>query len=181
MTSTRRDGLLLGYGVDLCEAKPCGGAWNLSQKQDVERPREANRDGRAFLPAGGLHAKHSQEKGERHLHACVRMYHKQIDAGRHFLHEHSWSADLWYDPEVKILSGREGVYLVKGPTCKWEMQAEELQGLQGKGYVRKKTGWLANSAALAERLAEQCGNATGVWLRCPSRRWKSKRCRSVPA
>ena len=107
-----------------------------------------------------------REKGERHLHACIRMYHKQIDAGRHFLHEHPWSTDSWYYPEVKALSEKQGVYLVKGPTCKWEMQAEDPQGLQGKGYVRKETGWLTNSAALAESLAEQCSNETGdLWHR----------------
>ncbi|CAE7854404.1 GIP [Symbiodinium necroappetens] len=161
------------------------GAWDLSQKQDVEELEKLIETEEPYLLTGGPPCeafsrlqdinmpkvtpevrRMRREKGERHLHACIRMYHKQIDAGRHFLHEHPWSADSWYDPEVKALSSREGVYLVKGPACKWEMQAEELQGLQGKGYVRKETGWLTNSAVLAERLAEPCGNETGgLWHR----------------
>ena len=38
-------------------------------------------------------------EGKRHLHTCVKLYHKQHDAGRFFLHKHPATAKSWEDDE----------------------------------------------------------------------------------
>ena len=88
------------------------------------------------------------EKALEHLHNSCRVYRKQLDAGRLFLHEAPWNATSWKDPEVKELTDRPDTYLVRGPMCRWEM-ATDRRGLEGTGHVRKETGWLTNSRELA--------------------------------
>lgn len=40
------------------------------------------------------------------------MYNRQIDEGRHMLHEHSHGAASWNEPEVQRLLARPGTYVL---------------------------------------------------------------------
>ena len=96
-----------------------------------------------------------QERGELHLNRALEMYEKQYDNGGLFLHEHPWTARSWKHPRLADLARRHGVYIVKGPMCNYHMMSEDAQG---PGLVRKDTGWMTNSARLAERLVGVCAN-----------------------
>ena len=179
-----RLGLLPGYAVDLCETKPNSEEhWDLSREEDrkeleelidAEEPRllTGGPPCEAFSRLQALNQKRvspevrkkRREQGEQHLHLSIKMYRKQMEKGRYFLHEHPWSADSWYDEEVKALAEDERVYVVKGPMCKWEMKANDVAG--NEGYVRKETGWMTNSPVLAEILQGECSNKQGgLWHR----------------
>ena len=96
-----------------------------------------------------------------HLHTACDAYEVQLNAGRYFLHEAPWSASSWNDERVERIASRDDVYTVRGPMCKWGMQATDRRGLQGNGYVRKETGWMTNHPGLAELLQTECTNETG--------------------
>ena len=89
-----------------------------------------------------------------HLHTACDAYEVQLNAGRYFLHEAPWPASSWNDERVERIASRDDVYTVRGPMCKWGMQATDRRGLQGNGYVRKETGWMTNHPGLAELLQQ---------------------------
>ena len=72
--------------------------------------------------------------------------------GPKFLHEAPWAATSWKDEKVEALAEEDGVFVVKGPMCRWQMMATDRRGLQGTGYVRKETGWMTNDEGLARVL-----------------------------
>lgn len=100
-----------------------------------------------------------REIGRSRLKVACRMYGKQLQKGRYFLHEHPWAADSWQEPCVKEIAQRGDVFVVKGPMCKWGMTAIDSNGQQG--YVRKETGWMTNSPVLARVLEGTCSNNLG--------------------
>ena len=55
------------------------------------------------------------------------------------------------------LMAEPDVYTVKGPMCRWSMQAVDPKTKEA-GYVRKETGWVTNHPGLAERLKGVCSN-----------------------
>ena len=99
------------------------------------------------------------EEGELHLDRAITMYHDQINRGGFMLHEHPWGASSWKHPRMRELMEQEGMYLVKGPQCTWDMMSQDHEG---PGLVRKETGWLTNSPELAAALSSTCTNVTGT-------------------
>jgi hypothetical protein len=169
-----------GFAVDLTEQKPDGSYWDLTKSEDVKEVERIVEDDKPELLTGSppCHMfsqlqniswhKISPEVREKrmtearhHLHVSCKMYRKQHDAGRTFLHEAPWGASSWKDPEVQAILALPGVKLVRGPMCRWHMMATDKRGLQGTGYVRKETGWLTNDEDLAELLQGECTNKTG--------------------
>lgn len=101
-------------------------------------------------------------EGRLHLEVAVDAYHRQIDNGRYFLHEHPKPSASWNEPCIQDLAGRDDVFVVQSPMCYWRMLAEDMQGV---GHVRKETQYLTNSAELAKRLNQVCeGNHRHVHL-----------------
>ena len=49
------------------------------------------------------------EEARNHLRFCMRLYKKQADAGRLFLHEHPAYATSWKMPEVEKVMKMNGV------------------------------------------------------------------------
>ncbi len=179
-------GLKPGVAVDLEELKPGGeDFWDLDRQGDVEEveklidleePRllTGSPPCEAFSRLLNI-SKHrrspeaiqnQKDVGRRRLHVAIKFYRKQHEAGRYFLHEHPDSAESWKDGEMMNLMDVEGVYVVKGPMCRWEMQATDRRGLQGTGYVKKMTRWVTNCWALAQLLEGVCeAESGGVWHR----------------
>ena len=62
-------------------------------------------------------------EAEKHVQWACRMYEKQHDEGRVFLHEHPASASSWKLPCIRKLMKREGVYEVM-----YGLQAEDRKG-----------------------------------------------------
>ena len=64
---------------------------------------------------------------------------------------------------MEALCATEGVYVVKGPMCKWNLQPPVRAGPDDgvPEYHKKETGWVTNSRRLADRLEGICSNADG--------------------
>ena len=174
-------GLRPGWAVDLEELKPCGSErWNLDKPEDVESLMRLIEDEDPYLLTGSppceafsrlLHisrrrrdpeAVAEQKRVGRHrLQVAIGCYRSQMKRGRLFLHEHPDGADSWQEAEMVALLEEPGVIRVRGPMCRWDMEAEDRRGLQGRGYVRKMTGWVTNCKELAELLEGECSNLTG--------------------
>ena len=80
-------------------------------------------------------------EGIKHVLFCVKLYRKQMSAGRYFLHEHPWGAWSWSLPEVRKLRDEPTVKLAKGNMC---AQGTKLRDSLGEAPVLKATGWLSN-------------------------------------
>ena len=55
---------------------------------------------------------------------------------RRFLHEAPWAATGWKDKKIEALAKEDGVFVVKGPMCRWQMMATDKRGLQGTGSIQ---------------------------------------------
>ena len=177
-----RWGLRPGFAVDLSEKKPYGPNegeyWDLSRDSDIKELHEMLDYERPYLLTGGppceafsmLQAlskdKRPEEEtarrlevGLRHLHTAVRIYRRQYEEGRVFLHEHPAGATSWDDSEVIALQKLPGVFTVCGPMCTWGM---EVSDGRRSGLVFKKTKWVTNSPRLAKVLDTWCSNQSGT-------------------
>ena len=76
--------------------------------------------------------KKRMDEALHHLHTSVDLYEEQYRQGRYFLHEAPWSATSWKDPKVVELASKPGVYTVRGPMCRWGMQATDRRGLKAQ-------------------------------------------------
>lgn len=166
-------GLQPGFAIDLEVVKNKNGEhWDLSREEDQkeleslldkEKPEYllGSPPCEAFSPLQNLSkGKRSEEeneaileRGRKHLRIAVKSYWRQLEEGRHFLHEHPKPAASWKEPEVMALMNDERVFTVQGPMCRWNMTAED--GI-GKGFVRKETQYLTSSPELAKVLSGQC-------------------------
>ena len=171
-----RLGLRAGFCVDLTTEKPSGGLWDLSREvdrqelrclQDREWPEIliGSPPCTTFCPL--LHIKFTkeqiqqrrEEEGEPHIRFCVERYRRQLELGRHFLHEHPKGSASWKMPEMVELINDKRTFLVEGPMCRWGMTARDNQGQEG--FVRKNTRWLTSSQEIAEVLRGSCSNEKG--------------------
>ena len=57
--------------------------WNLNFKKCPERVKQIMKDARL------------------HLHWMIRIYQRQLDRGKHFVHEHPETARSWKDPRME--------------------------------------------------------------------------------
>ena len=166
-------GLRPGFAVDLMVSKNSkGDHWDLSKDTDQrELRRLLKKEKPLFLvgspPCGPFSplqnlSKYKRtdeenqqilEEGRTHLKVAVECYLEQHNHGRFFLHEHPKPSASWQEPEVERLASLPGVYKVESPMCKWEMVAEDQQGV---GYVRKDTCWLTNSPEMAKCIEGKC-------------------------
>ena len=164
-----------GFAVDLNEMKSDGTYWHLNKSEDVQEVHDIlEKDEPALLTGSPPCHMFSQrqnlnwrsmapdvrrkkmDEAVHHLHTSVELYVKQHRSGRKFLHEAPWSATSWKDEKVAALAKEDGVFVVKGPMCRWQMMATDRRGLQGTGYVRKETGWMTNDEGLARVLQGVC-------------------------
>ena len=147
-------GLRPGFAVDLMVSKNSNGDhWDLSKDTDQrELRRLLKKEKPLFLvgspPCGPFSplqnlSKYKRtdeenqqilEEGRMHLKVAVDCYLEQHNHGRFFLHEHPKPSASWQEPEIERLASLPGVYKVESPMCKWEMVAEDQQGV-GSGRI----------------------------------------------
>ena len=92
-------------------------------------------------------------KGVRHMQFAVKLYRIQHEAGRFFLHEHPASASSWKLPEMQSLMTDLGIKKTSSHMCRFKMMSEDEQG---RGLVKKPTGFLTNSDHMKQALDKQC-------------------------
>ena len=93
-----------------------------------------------------------------HVEFSCELYQIQIDEGRYFLHEAPDTATSWKLECVQKISMNEHVQRVTGDQCAHGMTREDWEG---KGFVKKPTGWMTNSEEVAKVLAVRCTNRDG--------------------
>ena len=98
---------------------------------------------------------HKQDSGLRQLYAAIRVYRRQHEMGRCFLHEHPGGTVAENDPEMMALRQLDGVQNVYGPTCQWI--ATDIEGHTNQ-TVHKRLIWVTNSKRLAKLLKQWNSN-----------------------
>ena len=71
------------------------------------------------------------EEARRHLRFCMKLYRRQVEEGRLFLHEHPSTVTSWPLKEVQEVLGLPGVSVVIGDQVHVRLKDEERQGQAG--------------------------------------------------
>ena len=103
-------------------------------------------------------AKFDEEKRKAKIHVefCCTLYQEQLRQGRHFLHEHPWSARSWGLPCIQQLMSHPGVELVQGHMCRFRMTTHIEPKDGARGLVKKPTGFLSSSRCVRQQLNRKC-------------------------
>ena len=98
-------------------------------------------------------------KARLHLDFMMRMYRKQHEAGRLFLHEHPKYATSWQEKTVEDIMQMKGVSRVDADQCQYgsEVMFGKLRGEP----VRKPTGFMSNGPKILEALDRKCAGKLG--------------------
>ena len=95
----------------------------------------------------------------RHIEFCIKLYRKQMDAGRYFLHEHPWTARSWDLDSMRALLGDARVMNVQTHMCQFGMQSHIDKVGGDLGPVKKPTGFASNSWTIMRELDRLCKDA----------------------
>ena len=89
------------------------------------------------------------EKSCRRLHLALfrRLYRKQMDSGRYFLHEHPALATSWQERCVREVLALKGVGRVTADQCQFGQENQHGEPL------RKPTGFMSNAPKLLRTVA----------------------------
>ena len=91
-----------------------------------------------------------------HIRFCCTLYDYQLKRGKHFLHEHPWTARSWKLDFIQDLLNDERVHLVEGHMCDFGMTSH-VNGKHGeRGLVKKPTGFMTSSYEIAQLLNRKC-------------------------
>ena len=88
------------------------------------------------------------------LHFACEVFQFQLEAGRHFLHEHPAGARSWEDARVQALLRGPRVGSVDGHQCRYGQSARADDGTVMP--VRKATRGLSSAPAILSRLGHKC-------------------------
>ena len=86
-----------------------------------------------------------KEKAKKHVEFCCSLYKYQLDQGRHFVHEHPWSARWWGLPCAEALLKHPSVELAQGHMCRFLMTSHGEHRGGEVGLVKKPTGFMCSS------------------------------------
>ena len=107
-------------------------------------------------------AKFDEEKRKAKIHVafCCTLYQEQLRQGRHFLHEHPWSARSWGLPCIQQLMSHPGVELVQGHMCRFRMTTHIETKDGARGLVKKPTGFYQAAGASGNSSTENVREIT---------------------
>jgi len=94
-----------------------------------------------------------------HLKFVTTLYREQLDAGRYFLHENPSAAGSWSEKCMERLAADHRVHRVNADQCQYG--SEVSFGAKCGSPVRKATGFLTNSGAIAQALSRRCSGRDG--------------------
>ena len=98
-----------------------------------------------------------REKAKQHVTFCCFLYRYPIDQGRHFVHEHPWSAMSWALTSIQRLLNHPSVQVAQAHMCRSLMETHiDHRGGQ-KGLVKKPTGFMSSSSRyIIQELDRKC-------------------------
>ena len=97
--------------------------------------------------------------GRMHLAWVCKMYLKQIQAGRFFLHEHPANATSWSEACVREVLSKVGVSRITADQCQLGQETEEGEPL------KKPTGFMSNCDDILNQLHRRCSERGGACSR----------------
>ena len=97
-----------------------------------------------------------REKAKQHVNFCCSLYGYQIDQGRHFVHEHPWSARSWALTSIQPLLNHPAVQLTQTHMCRFLMETHIHHKDGEKGLVKKPTGFMSSSRCIIQELDRKC-------------------------
>ena len=100
------------------------------------------------------------KQGITHLKWCVKLYHRQMDDGNYFVHEHPLGAKSWHLNFMKEILDRDGVFFERGDMCPFGMTSQDADGEEGR--VLKASGWMTNAECIAKEVGQRCSNYYAV-------------------
>ena len=94
-------------------------------------------------------------EGIRHMEFMAKLYKKQVDGGRVFLHENPAHAKSWALPCIRRLMRELGVHVVEADQCMfglktWGDRKSQLM------LAKKPTRFMTNSQVLGRELSRKC-------------------------
>ena len=97
-----------------------------------------------------------KEKAIKHVEFVCVLYGYQLQQGRHFLHEHPWTAKSWDLPCIKEIMRHPSVDVVHGHMCQFGMTSHIDQRDGPVGPVKKPTGFMTSSYWIRQQLGRRC-------------------------
>ena len=95
-------------------------------------------------------------KAAWHVELFCKVYRYQMAHGRHFLHEHPWSARSWEIKCVDELLHDERVAVIKNHMCRFGMTSRIGRDPNDVGPVKKPTGFMTTSWCIRDELDKRC-------------------------
>ena len=93
-------------------------------------------------------------EGRLHLEFMIKIYRKQVEAGRYFLHEHPATAVSWHEKSVLNMALLPGVQIVTADQCMYGLTTKSENG--GEDPAKKPTKFMTNAGPLADLLRVRC-------------------------
>ena len=158
---------------DLRTAKSSGDPWDFSRKADRKQALQYVQEKKptwligsppctAFSRLQGLNyhkmdparvAKIIRE-AKRHLHFVLSLYQIQLDANRHFLHEHPVGATSWLDDWMQKILAHPRVGTAVADQCMYDLTTTDADGNVVR--AKKPTKWASSSPQMLSRLSRKC-------------------------
>ena len=101
------------------------------------------------------------EQAKRYVRCCAKIYKRQREAGRYFLHEHPWMATSWFLSEMAMILSYDDVQRVRTDMCQFGMTSRAVGVGSALGQVLKPIGFLKNSGDIARELRQRCSRHHG--------------------
>ena len=95
------------------------------------------------------------EVAKKHMRFCLELYRIQLQAGRHFLHEHPKNATSWTMSEMQEFADTPGVLTTEGDMCAYGLKTINKKG---EALVQKRSKFLTSSPEVCKRISLQCIN-----------------------
>jgi len=176
--------LMPGFAFDITVADPEDGTpWDFSRESKRRKARAMLREQRPYVLIGSpmcthfctwqaLNAAKAQDVTAMrraraaaivHMNFVAELYQEQMQGDRYFLHEHPMWATSWELPNIEQILTRPDVTRVHGDQCQF---GAEIQSGEHRGQpIKKPTGFMTNSPAIARALGVRCSGVKGLCSR----------------
>ena len=95
-------------------------------------------------------------EGRKHLSFVTSLYRKQLQLGRHFLHEHPVSATSWKEPQIMALTKDPRVHCVVADQCQYALTTPAEGSPDVQLPALKPTRFMTSSPQMAAELNKRC-------------------------
>ena len=95
-----------------------------------------------------------RKEAVKHLHFIAILYKLQLDAGRHFVHEHPTGATSWNDEWIQRLRGHPSADVVTSDLCEYGLLTPESNGIPTN--AKKPKRWTSSSPHMLKRRSRRC-------------------------